>query len=66
MQGYRDVNVKFRILRSPWPSISDEDWRQLGLLWHVCELQLLPVQFFHLKFRQSHTNYIRYRNLKSE
>lgn len=65
-QGYRDVNVTFRIMGSPMACITADAWHELRLSWHVCEVQLLPMEFLEMKKRTSHKNYIRYRNLKSE
>ena len=65
-QGYRDVNVTFRILGSPMACMTADAWHGLRLSGHVCEVQLLPMEFLEIKKRASHKNYIRYRNLKSE
>jgi hypothetical protein len=65
-QGYRDVNVTFRIMGSPMACITADAWHELRLSGHVCEVQLLPTKFLELKKSTSHKNYIRYRNLKSE
>ena len=66
-QGYRDVNVNFRVLKSPLASQSEEDWLKLGLSEHICEIQLVPMEYFQRsKIGEAHKNYIRYRNLRAE
>ena len=64
--GYRDVNVKLRILGSPKECTTSASWNQLKLSGHVCEVQLLHMEFLKLKTSERHKNYIRYRNLLSK
>ena len=65
-QGYRDVNVNFRVVKSPVECHSDANWIKLGLSEHVCEVQLVPIEYFRIKSDEGHKKYIQYRNLKSE
>jgi hypothetical protein len=61
------VNVNFRVLKSPLASQSEEDWLKLGLSEHICEIQLVPMEYFQRsKIGEAHKNYIRYRNLRAE
>jgi hypothetical protein len=64
-QGYRDVLVNFRIVRSPVGCQSDASWIKLGLITHVCEVQLIPMEFLRGKTEFGHRRYILYRNMKS-
>jgi hypothetical protein len=63
--GYRDVLVNFCIVRSPVDCQSDASWIKLGLSKHVCEVQLVPLEYFRGKTDFGHRRYILYRNLKS-
>mmetsp|Transcript_917 Transcript_917/g.2188 ORF Transcript_917/g.2188 Transcript_917/m.2188 type:complete len:218 (+) Transcript_917:559-1212(+) len=56
--GYRDVNLKL--------CISTPLTAELGLNWHVCELQLLLHDFARLKSEAGHKLYRECRNLRSE
>ena len=59
------MNVNFRVLKSPLASQSEEDWLKLGLSEHICEIQLVPMEYFQRsKIGEAHKNYIRYRNQK--
>ena len=64
-QGYRDVLVNFRIVRSSVGCQSDASWIKLGLSKHVCEVQLVPLEYFRGKTDFGHRRYISYRNMKS-
>jgi hypothetical protein len=64
-QGYRDVLLNFRIVRSPVVCQSDASWIKLGLSKHVCEVQLVPLEYFRGKTDFGHRRYILYRNMKS-
>jgi hypothetical protein len=63
--GYRDVLVNFHIVRSPVDCQSDASWIKLGLSKHVCEVQLVPLEYFRGKSDFGHRRYILYRNMKS-
>ena len=61
-----EVSAKECLGDNPMACITADAWHELRLSWHVCEVQLLPMEFLEIKKRASHKNYIRYRNLKSE
>jgi hypothetical protein len=56
--GYRDVAVNL--------VIETQETLELGVNGHVCELQLLLVQFHRLKTEDGHKRYVEYRNLRAE
>jgi hypothetical protein len=64
-QGYRDVLVNFRIVRSSVGCQSDASWIKLGLSKHVCEVQLVPLEYLRGKNDFGHGRYILYRNMQS-
>ena len=56
--GYRDVMVNIRV-------VSDRA-KQLGLSWHICELQLLLLDYAKIKSELGHSRYIQWRNTRGE
>ena len=64
--GYRDVNVNFRVVKSPLACLSEAEWLRLGLSEHVCEMQLVPIEYFRVKTEEGHKKYIQYRNMQAE
>ena len=64
--GYRDVNVNFRVIKSPLACHSEADWLRLGLSQHVCEIQLVPIEYLRMKTEEGHKKYIMYRNMRAE
>ena len=64
--GYRDVNVNFRLVKSPLECLSEAEWLRLGLSEHVREMQLVPIEYFRVKTEEGHKKYIQYRNMQAE
>ncbi len=64
--GYRDVNVNFRVIKSPLVCHSEADWLSLGLNEHVCEIQLVPIEYLREKTDVGHKKYIMYRNMQAK
>ncbi|EKX48440.1 hypothetical protein GUITHDRAFT_105588 [Guillardia theta CCMP2712] len=56
--GYRDVAINLRV-------VSDET-RKKGVEGHICELQLILVDFHKLKTLEGHKRYVQFRNLRCE
>ena len=56
--GYRDVAVNL--------VIETKETVEVGVSGHVCELQLLLLQFHQLKSEAGHKRYVGYRNLRAE
>ena len=56
--GYRDVAINLRV-------VSDET-RKKGVEGHICELQLILVDFHKLKTLAGHQRYVQLRNLRCE
>ncbi|EKX33293.1 hypothetical protein GUITHDRAFT_120506 [Guillardia theta CCMP2712] len=56
--GYRHVALNLRI--------DNEETRRLGVDRHVCELQLVLLQFYELKSDKGHRRYIHFRNTMGE
>jgi len=46
--------------------ITSERTRQLGIEEHVCELQLILMQFMYEKTNDGHVRYVELRNLRCE
>ena len=63
--GYRDVLVNFRVIRSPLACHSEANWLRLGLREHVCEIQLVPIEYLCEKTEAGHKKYIMYRNMQA-
>ena len=63
--GYRDVLVNFRVIKSPLACHSEADWLSLGLREHVCEIQLVPIEYLREKTEAGHKKYILYRNMQA-
>jgi hypothetical protein len=63
--GYRNVFVNFRVIKSPLACYSEADWLRLGLREHVCEIQLVPVEYLSEKTEAGHKKYILYRNMQA-
>ena len=63
--GYRDVLVNFRVIKSPLACHSEADWLRLGLREHVCEIQLVPIEYLCEKTEAGHKKYIMYRNMQA-
>ena len=63
--GYRDVLVNFRVIKSPLACHSEADWLRLGLREHVCEIQLVPIEYLREKTEAGHKKYILYRNMQA-
>ena len=40
--------------------------KQLGLSWHICELQLLLLDYAKIKSELGHSRYIQWRNTRGE
>lgn len=58
LTGYRDVAVNLRV--------TSQQSAELGLEWHVAEVQLLLRAFADVKADDGHARYIRWRNMRGE
>ncbi len=56
--GYRDVNLNLMM--------HTREAHQLGLVGHVCELQLVLRGVAEVKGAEGHHNYVMFRNLRVE
>jgi hypothetical protein len=56
--GYRDVAMNFRIV--------NKDTVRMGVEGHVCELQLILIEYAMLKHDSGHARYVNFRNYLGE
>lgn len=56
--GYRDVALNLRIVNN--------DTKRMGVETHVCELQLILIEYAMLKHDAGHKRYVNFRNYLGE